>query len=265
VTRTSGPAPLEALTCDLWYTQIYLTPSDRRRLEVRRWNAWRDESVRAGLAEEAVDAFIGRLAGWIDDEERAGRSPSIPEQARWASRQIGRPLDEGRIATGLSAAFDGVPVRVAPGARSALTELRREGVRLGVVSNILHEPHERVARLMRRLGLWSLFDGVVFSSALGWAKPRPEPFRACLRELGARPEVAAHIGDLPSDVLGAQRAGLQPLLFTGLGRWRPRSLGAPPPSAFPRVPRVDRWRALRRTLTRLRRLPAPSSRRPASH
>jgi HAD superfamily hydrolase (TIGR01509 family) len=110
------------------------------------------------------------------------------------------------------------PVRAAPGVRAALRRLADHGIRLGLVSTLVHETSAGAQRALARLDLDRWFSSRVFSCDHPWSKPRPEPFRHCLRELGVRPSAAVHVGDRTVDVRGARAAGLAPILYTGLHR-----------------------------------------------
>ena len=148
------------------------------------------------------------------------------------SDDVGRDLDRR---------MDASPVRVAPGALRALKELGAMGIRLGVVSNLLHETPEGLRDLLARLGLSPHFRSIVLSSEHPWAKPRPEPFRVALAELRVRPAHAVHVGDLLYDVEGAGRAGMGSVLYTGLHRFEPRRVRQLTLRIDPRVPRCERW------------------------
>jgi putative hydrolase of the HAD superfamily len=78
------------------------------------------------------------------------------------------------------------------------------GIKLAVVSNFDH----RLVGLLEGLGLGTLFQAVVVSSAAGAAKPSPVPFRLALKALGLGPDQVWHIGDSPEDVAGAAAAGM---------------------------------------------------------
>jgi putative hydrolase of the HAD superfamily len=87
--------------------------------------------------------------------------------------------------------------------------LKRRGYRLGVVSNA----EGRVARDLDSAGYDGIFETVVDSHVVGVEKPDPEIFRIALERLGARPETAVFLGDVPSvDVVGARAAGLTAIL-----------------------------------------------------
>ncbi|MEW6297086.1 MAG: HAD-IA family hydrolase [Thermodesulfobacteriota bacterium] len=101
-----------------------------------------------------------------------------------------------------------------PSTRQVLAALRRRGLTLGVVSN----SDGRIAAILRQCGAASFFDVVVDSHMVGVEKPDPRIFRLALAQAGARPEQAVYVGDIYGiDVVGAQRAGLRPLLLDALG------------------------------------------------
>jgi putative hydrolase of the HAD superfamily len=94
---------------------------------------------------------------------------------------------------------------VFPEAPEVLAALGARGCRLGVVANW----DSRLPGLLEDLGLLDSFDSVVFSSALGIAKPNPEVFVHVMEELAVDPSAAAHIGDSRiEDIEGAIAAGM---------------------------------------------------------
>ncbi len=99
----------------------------------------------------------------------------------------------------------------APGA-AVLAELRRRGLKIGLVSNTMY-PAELMEARLEELGLKGHFDVLAFSSAVGWRKPHPAIFQFALSRLGVRPERAVFVGDrVYEDVGGALKAGLRPVL-----------------------------------------------------
>lgn len=94
--------------------------------------------------------------------------------------------------------------------RPHLTEcmeaLRRMGLRLGVISNIISRTV--VPHFLAEYGLTDFMECVVTSSATGIRKPSAEIFRVAEREMGLKPEELAYVGDTISrDVRGARNAG----------------------------------------------------------
>ena len=99
---------------------------------------------------------------------------------------------------------------VFPDAMPALRRLHERGLVVGAVSNWIWQLPE----LLHSLELVTQFDFVAASARVGFEKPHPEIFRHALREAGVEPEEAIHVGDhLDADVLGAQSAGIAPVLI----------------------------------------------------
>ncbi len=94
--------------------------------------------------------------------------------------------------------------------KPTLWELRRRGLRLGVVSNW----DSRLRKIAAGIGMDRLVDFVLISAEVGVRKPDPRIFEEALRRAGVRAEEAAHVGDLlEEDVEGARRCGLTAFLI----------------------------------------------------
>jgi putative hydrolase of the HAD superfamily len=97
-----------------------------------------------------------------------------------------------------------------PDGPAIVAELKRRGLRLGVVSNA----EGLVARDLDRAGYQGMFETVVDSHLVGVEKPDPAIFAIALERMTLRPEAALFVGDVPSvDVAGARAAGLAPILL----------------------------------------------------
>jgi putative hydrolase of the HAD superfamily len=115
-----------------------------------------------------------------------------------------------------------------------LRELRRRGLRLGIVSNW----DSRLRGIAEGKGLLALVDVLVISAEAGVRKPDPGIFRAACGKLDVRPEDAIHVGDLADeDVAGARAAGLRAALIE-------RDRRMVDPSAVPGVPILKSLRDL---------------------
>jgi putative hydrolase of the HAD superfamily len=85
-----------------------------------------------------------------------------------------------------------------------LEQLKREGMRLGVISNW----DERLHPLLKKLKLTPWFEVVIVSSAVGAHKPDARIFSAAAKAFDLRPYSILHIGDSSrEDIDGAQIAG----------------------------------------------------------
>jgi putative hydrolase of the HAD superfamily len=100
-----------------------------------------------------------------------------------------------------------------PGATcQILTELRARGYPLGLITN--RENVDRFHQLLEQMDLRTRFDLVLASGEVGVRKPDPGIFHAALEGLGATAERSLYVGDnYWADVIGAQRAGLTPVLL----------------------------------------------------
>jgi putative hydrolase of the HAD superfamily len=100
-----------------------------------------------------------------------------------------------------------------PEASPLLRELRRRGIKIGVLSNTMW-PRAAHERIFIRDEIFDLIDGAVYSSEIPWVKPHPEAFRAAMRAVGVTdPAGCVFVGDRPyDDVHGAQSVGMRAVL-----------------------------------------------------
>jgi len=113
----------------------------------------------------------------------------------------------------------------------ALEELKRSGLRLGVISNF----DARLYRLLDGLDLSRFFDSVTISSEAGYAKPAVELFEFALAGIGVKADEALHAGDAPHlDVSGAHAAGIEAILVR-----RPAEGGSPKAADYAVVSSFD--------------------------
>jgi HAD superfamily hydrolase (TIGR01509 family) len=90
-----------------------------------------------------------------------------------------------------------------------LTELRRRGILVALVSNVGVD----VRGILETMGLKPFFDAVVLSYEAGSVKPEPSIFLQALEALGVEPTRALMVGDNPSDDAGAARLGIRTLIL----------------------------------------------------
>lgn len=120
-------------------------------------------------------------------------------------------------------------VRLVPDAADALGRARRQGLRLGLVTNQsgvakglitaadLAAVHGRLEELV------GPFDVIVVcphdaDDGCGCRKPRPGLVLAAAEALGVEPAACVVVGDAPSDVEAARRAGAHGILVGGAER-----------------------------------------------
>jgi putative hydrolase of the HAD superfamily len=213
-----------AVTFDLWHTLLYLAPDAedeymRRQIEIavdalralpseRNGPTLPDSRLRTAFEHEYLSA-VGA----------AGEGRSVPpeEQFRRAARAVHRQARTAGYLDALKRLVEATGFRVAPGAKGMLQELHESGFRIGVISNTVGEPGAYFRPRLRTLGWDRWIQLYTFSDEHPWTKPAPEIFRTTLHELGVEPDSAVHVGDGPSDLDGARRAGLRAgILFSGL-------------------------------------------------
>lgn len=112
------------------------------------------------------------------------------------------------------ALIDFAPVLV-EGAAETLEGLKREGFRIGLISNTGRTPGEAIRRVLGAHGILGHFDAMTFSNETGYIKPNRRIFAAALDGLGSEAGRAVHVGDSPLlDVYGAREAGMRAILFS---------------------------------------------------
>jgi len=110
---------------------------------------------------------------------------------------------------------------VVDGSPAGLAELVATGVPVGVVSN----SDGTIETRLREMGILQVGPGagvevrcLVDSGDVGVEKPDPKIFDFALETLDVAPEDVWYVGDTPAfDVVGARRAGLQPILMDPYG------------------------------------------------
>jgi HAD superfamily hydrolase (TIGR01549 family) len=103
-------------------------------------------------------------------------------------------------------------LRVPPETLAALTELRRRGYLLGIVSNATL-PGSIMREDLDLLGLTPLIDAATFSSEAGVRKPDRRIFDAVLDALELDPRTCLFVGDrLKEDVGGSRALGMRAVL-----------------------------------------------------
>jgi len=93
-----------------------------------------------------------------------------------------------------------------PGAVETISELKRRGYRLGVISNTMSSLD--VPCSLDAFGWKEYFEVVILSSAVRIRKPAPEIFRAASDAMALEPASCAYLGNrISKDVAGCKRAG----------------------------------------------------------
>lgn len=99
--------------------------------------------------------------------------------------------------------IDGLQTRAFPGIGEAVLALREAGVRVGVLSNKYDQAVQRIMAA-KMPGLFEVMHG---DSDEYPRKPDPTGLLKTIAELGGAPQTTAYVGDSPSDMEVARRAG----------------------------------------------------------
>jgi putative hydrolase of the HAD superfamily len=212
--------PIEAVLLDYGHTLIHFDERPHSAL----LGAY--ENVNRLLAETlerevpAAQVMIERVSRRVDDEIQrdyaAGREEEVEIAAIYdaALRDIGLELEPALIEKVMELEQEGWlnSVHLGPDVVSTLEELRRRGLRLGIVSNAAYLPRLMHAQLTA-LGLTRYFSGVAFSSEVGVRKPHPAIYQDALRKVGVEPSRALFVGDrVREDVQGPRSLGMRAVL-----------------------------------------------------
>jgi len=106
-----------------------------------------------------------------------------------------------------------------PESRGTLDRISSMGIRVGLLSNCPSEFGKPRRQTMKEDGILRYFSAILLSGEIGHEKPEREVFEIALDSLGLQdPSGVVHVGDsLFADVMGAQNAGLTPVLIDSLG------------------------------------------------
>jgi HAD superfamily hydrolase (TIGR01549 family) len=160
---------------------------------------------------DAIVAMLRELGGGVDPEHLERY-----RELQWRLHQRDFQLREGVVET--------------------LTELRRRGLRLGIVSNI---DVDQLRHLGELAGLERHFDWLLSSEEAGSCKPDGGIFTEALRRAQCEAREALFVGDsLPQDIAGANRAGLRSVLLWHRGDRQPSFDVAKPTHVIRRIPEV---------------------------
>jgi putative hydrolase of the HAD superfamily len=131
-----------------------------------------------------------------------------------------------------------------PDALPLLRELRRRGIKVGVLSNTMW-PRSAHEQIFVRDEVLELIDGAVYTSEIDWVKPHQEAFRAVMAAVGETdPAACVFVGDRPyDDIHGAKSVGMRAVLITNSDV--PRYEAAEPDATITRLAElaeyIDRW------------------------
>lgn len=174
----------------------------------------REMLVQRARSEPRLEGFVERtdLAGPGDHRWRAMIAHEITERAYWEEMAvtIGEELGEAGWRTPDLIVW----LYHAPEATwlvddvvDLMTEVKNAGLPLAALTNDLVDFHGQAWADEQR---WlDLFDVVVDASLTGVLKPDPGAYRLAVEAMGLEPGEIVYLDDMPVNVRGAARAGLQ--------------------------------------------------------
>lgn len=92
-----------------------------------------------------------------------------------------------------------------PGVAETLHELRRQGIRMAVVTN---KTEFLSRKLLSVIGIDRYFDSILGADSLPFRKPSPEPVLKALADLKIAPSGAIMVGDSINDIAAGRAAGV---------------------------------------------------------
>lgn len=101
-------------------------------------------------------------------------------------------------------------VELYPDALFVLEKLKNSGKKIALITTSLRD---NVIMLLDEYNLHDYFDTVIAYEDTTKHKPNPEPLEKALRELGGTKEDAVMIGDTDKDIVAANNAGVESILF----------------------------------------------------
>jgi HAD superfamily hydrolase (TIGR01509 family) len=155
---------------------------------------------------DVADAFA-QEAAYYRPRSHLARDPAALERLRRECVTVFLDALEAPLSPDefVDAFMDALVFRPADNAVEALRVLRKQKLRLAVVSNWDCSLPERLGQL----GLLDWFDAVVSSAEAGVPKPEPAPFLLALERLETAPERTLHVGDELADEQGARAVGMR--------------------------------------------------------
>jgi len=101
----------------------------------------------------------------------------------------------------------------AKNASECLTKLKDDGIKLGIISNVVRTPSRVLRIILAKHGILEYFDTTSFSDEVNVRKPHPKIFLHALSQLEVKANDAVHVGDrLRDDVYGAKMVGMRAIL-----------------------------------------------------
>ena len=104
-----------------------------------------------------------------------------------------------------------------------LTELKRKGFKLGIITNTVTSREEHVRSALQKIDIEKHFDIVLTSVDVGHKKPDERIFMTALRTFKVKPRETVMVGNqINTDIVGGNRTGMKTVLFKWNKRYNER-------------------------------------------
>lgn len=209
---------IEAVLFDLGDTLLDFAPMPRTELFRSSAQATYDHLKGKGCELPEFEKYYAshiRAVRWayIWATLRGREVDSFTALKRWYSRQ-GYPSDDESVRELIWMWYQPVIPRssVEADVIPTLVHLQRDGLRLGIVSNTLM-PGCVLDRHLEMVGLKQYFPVRIYSSEVGYRKPKPIIFHAASDAMDLPPGACAFVGDMvKTDIKGGKRMGMTTIL-----------------------------------------------------
>lgn len=226
---------IQVVTFDFWQTLVIDTPENLQRGKELRLEGVASVLARAGRPtgpaeleaayEASGNALMKRF--WADQRDLPHREQVkifLELAAPGVTADLSLELFDEAVAAYINPVLRLLPQPVS-GAVETLSALRELGLTLGLISNTGRTPGVVLRQVLDHYGLLGYFKVLSYSDEVGYRKPHPAIFTETLRQAGAGPAEAVHVGDdAATDVAGARAVGMSAAHFSAGG-------GSPAPEA----------------------------------
>ena len=112
-----------------------------------------------------------------------------------------------------------VTLKKLPYLDEVMTELKKKGYKLGVITNTVTSREEHVRTALRKIEVEKYFDVIITSVDVEHEKPDERIFMTALRKLNVKPKDAVMVGNrVSADIVGGNRMGMKTILL----KWNKR-------------------------------------------
>jgi putative hydrolase of the HAD superfamily len=147
------------------------------------------------------DSFNDRVIGALKDQRESFTTICRELEIKTTPQQIERAVE-------IRMAFARRTTIPRDGAVALLAELRRSGLKTGLISDCTGE----IPLIWNETPFRNLFDATIFSCSVKTKKPDPIIYRMAVDQLKVKPEECLYVGDGSSNELtGAGKVGMNPV------------------------------------------------------